>query len=120
MVWESDIEKENNKMTNFILKKHVAKLINAQLLKNYLYFFNVNDYLYFSYFYWIYEFEYVFSMEGLCIKWKTGNSNIFSFILHDDSHGVKLNQLFFLNNPSIVFLKKKHARIKKRKVIYIL
>jgi len=107
-------------MTNFLINKYFLKVINGKLLKNYKYFFKFNDYIYFSYFYWLYQAEYKFSMDGLCIKYKVGQNNMLSFVLYNNIKNIKLNQLFFLNNPFIFFFKRKNVRIKKKKVIYIL
>ena len=107
-------------MTKFLIYKYSNKLINSKLIKNYKYFINVNDFLFFNYFYWLYQNEYSFSMEGQCKKFFFCNNLMPSFFLYNNIKNIEVNQIFFLNNPFIFFLRKKNIILKRKKKIYIL
>lgn len=106
-------------MTIFLINKYFNKIINEKLLKNYKYFLNIYDFIFFNYFYWLYFEQYDFFIEGHCMKIFFGKNNMSSFLLYSNIKNIKINQIFFFNNPFIFFLKKKNISLKKRKKIFI-
>ena len=104
---------------NFLISKYYNKVINSKLIKNYKYFLNKNDFISLNYFYWLYQAEYNFLIDGYCLKFFYGNNFMSSFILFNNIKNIKINQIFFLNNPFIFFLKKKII-LKNKKKIYII
>jgi len=107
-------------MSNFLINKYQNKVINSKLIKNYRYFIEVNDFISLNYFYWLYQMEYNFSVEGYSLKFFFGNNSMSSFILYNNIKNIRINQIFFFNNPFIFFIKKKNNILKKKKKIYIL
>jgi len=97
-------------MINFIIDKHLNKFLNKKLILNYKNFINRKDFLYFNYFYWLYKEEYKYPMEGYCMKFFFKKNIMSSFILYSNIKNIKINQIIFLNNPFIFFLKKKKIK----------
>ncbi len=106
----------DNKMINFIIDKHLNKFLNKKLILNYKNFINRKDFLYFNYFYWLYKEEYKYPMEGYCMKFFFKKNIMSSFILYSNIKNIKINQIIFLNNPFIFFLKKKKMKFQKKDI----
>lgn len=106
-------------MTIFLIDKYFNKIINKKLSKNYKYFCNIYDFIYFNYFYWLYQDQYDFFIDGHCVRVFLGKNNMSGFVLYSNIKNIKINQIFFFNNPFIFFLKKKNISLKKRKKIFV-
>lgn len=107
-------------MSSFLLHKYISKIINGRLVKHYRYRLNLNDSIFFSYFYWLYQKDYKFNSEGICFRLNYGLNGMASFVIYNNIKNIKFNQLYFLNNPFIFFIKKRVILKKKQKNLFIL
>lgn len=107
-------------MINFIIDKHLKLTMNKKLIKNYKNFINRKDFIYFNYFYWLYKEEYKYSIDGYCMKFSFKYNLMSNILLYSNIKNIKINQIIFLNNPFIFFLKKKKRIFEKKRYIYIL
>jgi hypothetical protein len=106
-------------MTTLLINKYFNKIINKKLINNYKCFLNIYDFIHFNYFYWLYQDQYDFFIEGYCVKVILGKNNMSSFMLFSNIKNIKINQIFFFNNPFIFFFKKKNISLKRRKKIFV-
>ena len=102
-----------------LIQQYFNKYTHNSIINNYKVFLNKDDFISFNYFSWLYKNIYNYNVQGYCLKVYYGNNRMYSFMLYNNIKNVKINQLFFLNDPYIFFMKKRINVMKNKKKIFL-